>query len=535
MSNNRNNIYLPIYFSLTLIVGILLGIYMIPSLSRSTGIFSMKNDPAKKINDVIRYIEDDYVDTINRNSLTEKAITGLLHSLDPHSAYFSAADFNDANDPLMGNFQGIGVQFRVIKDSITVINVIKGGPSDLIGVKGGDRIIAINGKKSCNIKIKDEEVIKQLKGPEGSKVSVTVYRKTNKKQLVFSITRGVIPTKSIDIAYMVSPNIGYIKLSKFSATTIDEMDEAIKTLKNSGMTKLIFDLRGNGGGFLDAAVDIADEFLPDKKMIVYTEGTHRPRKSYYATPKGSLENCDLVIMIDEFTASASEIVSGAIQDNDRGTIIGRTSFGKGLVQEQVDLADGSAIRLTVARYHTPTGRCIQKSYTDGYTEYYEDFYNRLIDEDSDIIDSINLSATEKFKTPKGKIVYGGGGIMPDVYISYKTEYPQGYYRKLLKNNLINDFTFDYADKNRQTLLCYGSAGGFMKGFYVSQTLLNSFYEYAEKKGVSRDAAGEAEVSAMVSAQLKGGIGRNIFDDEAFYPVILPVDKVFEKAIRILNQ
>ncbi|MEI6852306.1 MAG: S41 family peptidase [Bacteroidota bacterium] len=535
MENKRPYIYLPIYFSLTLIVGIFLGTLLMPAFTGKGSLFSFGSKNNDKLNDVLNYIENDYVDTISRKSLTEKAINGVLQSLDPHSAYISAEEFNEANDPLMGNFDGIGVQFRVIRDSITVINTVPGGPSEALGLKGGDRIVRIDGKNVAGIKIKDAEVMKKLKGPRGTQVVVSIFRKGQKNLKDYTITRNVIPTYSVDIAFMPSPGIGYIKLSKFSASTYDEMVTAINKLKNQGMQKLIFDLRGNGGGYLDAAINLADEFLENKKLIVYTEGTHRSKKKYYATRDGIFENNELVILIDDFTASASEIVSGAIQDNDRGLIIGRRSFGKGLVQEQINLADGSAVRLTVARYHTPTGRCIQKPYTGNSEEYYMEFYQRLMEEDAGLIDSLNFSDTVKYKTPKGKVVFGGGGIMPDIYVPMKSEFISEYYRKVLNKGLINEFAFDYADKNRLSLNAYGSPKNFIAYFTITPQIFESFLAYAEAKGVKRDDEGIKLAEKTLKAQIKGGIGRNIYDDAAFYPVVLPVDVIFEKAMNVLNK
>jgi carboxyl-terminal processing protease len=535
MENKRPYIYLPIYFSLTLIVGIFLGTVLMPAFSGKSGLFSFGSKHYDKLNDVLNYIENDYVDTISRKSLTEKAINGVLQSLDPHSAYISAEEFNDANDPLMGNFDGIGVQFRVIRDSITVINPVAGGPSEAKGIMGGDRIVKIDGKNVAGIKIKDAEVMKKLKGPRGTEVTVSIFRKGLNKLKDYTITRNVIPTYSVDIAYMANPYIGYIKLSKFSASTYEEMVAAISKLEKQGMEKLILDLRGNGGGYLDAAINLADEFLDDKKLIVYTEGTHRRKKNYYAKHDGVFEKNEMVVLIDDFSASASEIVSGAIQDNDRGLIIGRRSFGKGLVQEQINLADGSAVRLTVARYHTPTGRCIQKPYNGNSEEYYLEFYQRIMEEDAGIIDSLNFSDTIKYKTPKGKIVYGGGGIMPDIYVPVKTEFISDYYRKVLNKGLINEFGFDYADKNRIALNSFGSAKNYIAHFNVTQKILDDFIAYAEVKGIKRDDEGIKLAEKTLQTQLKGAIGRNIYDDAAFYPVILPVDKIFEKAVNVLSK
>ncbi len=530
--NKRFSIYLPILFSITLILGIIAGKYFLPGSSRdqSLSIFNHYD----KFNDVINYIENEYVDTIKKKTLLDKAISGLLESLDPHSAYISANDFNDANDPLKGNFDGIGVQFRVIRDTIVVINTVPGGPSEKLGILAGDRIIKIDGKNVANIKIPDAEVMKRLKGPRGTTVNVGIYRKDDHKLINFSITRNIIPTYSVDVAYMVSSNIGYIKLSKFSASTAEEVHDAIASLKRQGMTQLVFDLRGNGGGYLDAAINIADEFLPEKKLIVYTEGAHRPKQNYYSQKGGLFETQKLVILIDEFSASASEILSGAIQDNDRGTIIGRRSFGKGLVQEQIQLQDGSAIRLTVARYHTPTGRCIQKPYTSNIDEYYAEFYNRLLDENADIVDSINFSDTVRYKTLKGKIVYGGGGIMPDIYIPFKSEFISDYYRKIINKGIIAEFAFDFADRSRKMLKGFNNAENYISKFQISDQLLNDLVLFAEKKGIPKDEEGIKMAGTNLKALLKGSIGRNIFDDPAFYPVILNDDVTFKKAIEVLN-
>jgi len=530
--NKRPYIYLPLFLALALIVGILIGTYLLPSGNKNNSLFNFSR--YDKFNDVMNYIESDYVDTINKKNLLEKAITGLLESLDPHSAYISAEDFNDANDPLKGNFDGIGVQFRVIRDSIVVINTVPGGPSEQLGILAGDRIVKIDGKNVAGIKIPDTEVMKRLKGKRGTTVSVSIFRKDEPGLLSFLITRNVIPTYSVDIAYMFNSEIGYIKLSKFSSTTADEVYNAIASLKNQGMRKLIFDLRGNGGGYLDAAISIADEFLPKGKTIVYTEGSHRARQNYYSENSGLFETQNMVILIDEFTASASEIVSGAIQDNDRGLIIGRRSFGKGLVQEQIQLNDGSAVRLTVARYHTPTGRCIQKPYTSDIYEYYSEFYNRLLDENADAADSLNFADTVRYKTPKGKIVYGGGGIMPDIYVPFKSEYISAYYRKTISKGLIYEYAFDYADKNRRQLKKYGNAKNFISSYQVSDETLNDFISFAEKKGLPKNEAEIKVAEPNLKALLKGAIGRNIYDDPAFYPVILPSDQIFQKALDVLK-
>lgn len=532
--NKRPYIYLPIFFALVLIAGIFLGTFLIPAITSKNGIFSIDLKNYDKINDVLNYIEEQYVDSTARPELETLAIDGLLKSLDPHSSYIPAEDFNEANDPLKGNFDGIGVQFRIIRDSITVISVIAGGPSEREGVLGGDRIVSIDGKNVASIKISNEETVKKLKGPSGTKVVLGLYRKQEKKMLNRTITRGNIPTSSIDFSYMATPSVAYIKISRFAGNTGDEFNQAVASLQQQGMKKIILDLRGNGGGVMDAAISIADEFLPNQKLIVYTEGYHRKKQNFFATGDGRLEQTGLVILIDEFSASASEILAGAIQDNDRGTIVGRRSFGKGLVQEQIQLPDQSAIRLTVARYHTPTGRCIQKPYTDDYEQYYMDFYKQFLT-DEEYQDSLNFVDTTRYTTAGGKVVYGGGGIMPDHYVSAKSEFTSQYYKSLLIKGTVIEFAFDYADRNRARLLAYKDATGFLKQFQVSAALLEELVIYAEKKsGIKRNVAEIRASERVIKAELKAQIGRVIYNDAAYYPEILPTDKTFLKGLELLK-
>ncbi|MGD0711703.1 MAG: S41 family peptidase [Bacteroidales bacterium] len=530
-------IYLPIFFALVFIAGVCLGIKFIPIISgnSSNKIFSFGIGKYDKLNDVLNYIHDSYVDTISRKKLTEEAISSLLDKLDPHSVYISTEEFNDANDPLLGSFEGIGVEFRIQRDSITVMNIVPGGPSEGIGVLAGDRIVKVDGKNVAGIKIKNNEVMKKLKGKKGTKVKIGIFRRGIKNLLEFNITRGVIPTYSLDIAYMLTKNIGYIKLSKFSATTHEEFVNGLQKLKAKGMTKLVLDLRDNGGGYLQAAIDVADEFLDENKLIVYTKGAHRAKTTVNATSEGNFENGQLVILINEFTASASEIVSGAIQDNDRGMIIGRRSFGKGLVQEQLKLYDGSAVRLTVARYYTPTGRCIQRSYKEGTEEYYNQFYEQLLDTASENADTVKLPDSLKFKTPKGKIVYGGGGIKPDVFVPVGKAESSRYFISIFNKGLILQFTFDYTDKNRLTIKnTYKNAQAYIKGFTIDDATFADFMAYAEKNGLKKDDKNIADLSNYIKVYLKAYIGRNIYNDEGFYPVLKETDITLQKAITILD-
>ncbi|MFZ4549895.1 MAG: S41 family peptidase, partial [Bacteroidales bacterium] len=444
MGNSRRPyIFLPIAFALVLVTGIVTGFYLFRSEFVQNHAFMGGAKTGNTLNELIRFIDNNYVDSVDVQKLNNEAITGMLLSLDPHSVYIPASDFADANDPLMGNFEGIGVQFKIERDTVMVVNTIPGGPSEKVGLLAGDRIVKVDGKNIAGIKIVNEKVMKLLKGPKDTKVKVGIYRKGLKKINDFTITRGVIPTWSIDVSYAVNKEVGYIKLSKFSATTGDELRDALVDLKEKGIKKLILDLRGNSGGYLNEAISVSDEFLPDNKLIVYTQGLHRPKQIAKSTSDGVWDKLAVVVLIDEGSASASEIVSGAIQDNDRGTIIGRRSFGKGLVQEQVGLSDGSALRLTVARYYTPTGRSIQKPYTKGAEEYYMEYYHRMTDGELEFSDSIKLNDSLKFKTPGGKTVYGGGGIMPDIFVPVDRNPNLKFYNESVNKGILYQFAFDY--------------------------------------------------------------------------------------------
>jgi carboxyl-terminal processing protease len=530
MDKSKLKIYLPLIYAAILLAGVLLGL----ELGRvGNGNFLFRRQYQDRINEVINYVRRNYVDTISRNQLEEKAITGMLQSLDPHSVYISPSEFHDANDPLIGGFEGIGVQFRIDRDSITVINPVSGGPSEKLGIKAGDRIVKIDGKNVASVRITNAEVLRKLKGKKGTKVNVSIFRKGVKGLLDYTITRDVIPLYSLDVAYMVEPYIGYIRLNDFSTTTHDELTKALKDLNSKGMKKLILDLRGNGGGRLQAAIDVADEFLPDGKLIVYTKGAHHAQETAYATAGGLFETGELVVLIDEWSASASEIVAGAIQDNDRGTIIGRRSFGKGLVQEELDFKDGSAVRVTVARYYTPTGRCIQKSYKNGAEDYYNDYYHRILSGEMENPDSIHFADSLKFKTPGGKTVYGGGGIMPDIYVPVGKDTTYKYFNLLANKGLIYQYAFDYTDKNRKTLN-YRSFDEFNKKFVITGPMYSDFINYTLKNGIKREGKDLAASDARIKVLIKAYIGRNILDNPGFYPLLNSIDETFLKAVSTLK-
>jgi carboxyl-terminal processing protease len=531
----RYIVYFPILLAFTLIAGIYLGSRLIRvSLVNQRPISILQPTRYHKVNDVIQYILQDYVDPVERNLLEKEAIAGMLQNLDPHSQFISAEEFADVNDPLLGAFEGIGIQFRMERDSCTVIQTIVGGPSERAGLLAGDRIVRVDDSLVAGVNMSDKDMVRMLKGEKGSKVKVSVYRRGVAGLIDMIIIRDVIPTYSIDIAYMVNDSVGYIKLSKFSATTHHELLTALKKLKELGMQKLLFDLRGNSGGYLQTAIKVADEFLEQRQLIVYTEGHNRPRQVAYSTGKGTFKNKPLMILIDEASASASEIIAGSIQDNDRGLVAGRRSFGKGLVQEQLNLQDGSAIRLTVARYFTPTGRSIQKPYDNGAEDYYHDYYNRIVSGELDDPESVEFDDSLKFVTPGGRVVYGGGGIMPDIYVTIERDETLKYYNKVANQGLIYQFAFDYTDALRTNLGRFSRVDEFIDDFKISDAVFNDFVSFAENQGVKSDRINILQSKERIRHILKAFIARNIFDDEGFYPIYLQTDKTFLEAKKVLN-
>ena len=489
---------------------------------------------ASKFDEVMYYINNMYVDTVKADDLEEEAIVAMMEELDPHSQYISLEEFNTVNDPLLGSFEGVGVQFRIVEDTIAIVNVIKGGPSEKVGILAGDRFVYVDDSLVAGIKIKNEGVMRLLKGPKGTKVKVKVFRRGVDDLLEYTITRDVIPTYSVDVAYMLDDEIGYIKLSKFSATTYKEFVNAAKKLKKEGMTKLVFDLRDNAGGYLHEAVDIADEFLPKGSLVVFTEGRLKPRFTYFARKHGLLENMPVAVLIDGGSASASEIVAGALQDNDCGTIVGRRSFGKGLVQEQIMLSDGSAIRVTVARYYTPTGRCIQKPFTGDREDYLFESYDRYENGELFSADSVHFADSLKYYTPKGKVVYGGGGIMPDVYVPLVNDSTQYYFNQIVNLGFLYQYAFDYCDSHRQELKKYKTVADFDRSFHVTDAMFNELVKRAEAKGVKGNEQEKRVARKETDILLKAYIARDLFGEEGFYPIYRPMDDELQKALEVLK-
>ncbi|MBK6730855.1 MAG: S41 family peptidase [Bacteroidetes bacterium] len=480
-------------------------------------------------------LESKYMDDINSGKLVDDAINEVLTQLDPHSVYFSEDELKQANEPLEGNFEGVGIQFNILKDTINVVNTISGGPSEKVGILSGDKIVVIDGENVAGTGINNKGVMDRLRGKKGTVVDVEISRRGSKKNLEFKITRDIIPLYSIDASYMISPEIGYIRLSKFSATTTEEFKQAITELKAEGMKNLIFDLRGNGGGYLNAAIDISDEFLPSGKLIVYTEGRAYPRQDAVATSVGSMETGKVVVLIDEGSASASEIVSGALQDWDRALVIGRRSFGKGLVQRPFNLTDGSAIRLTVSRYYTPSGRSIQKPYDEGLDVYAEELGHRLSDGELTADSLIAFPDSLKYFTSGDRIVYGGGGIMPDIYIALDTSWATDYYAQVVGKGIVNQFALEYINDNRNEFkTMYPTPFDFNSKFEVNKEVWDKFFKYAEGEEVPYDEEQYKTCEMKLTQILKASLARDLYDFEAFWIVYNSYDDAYKKAIESLN-
>ncbi|NOZ48300.1 MAG: S41 family peptidase [Chlorobi bacterium] len=494
------------------------------------------NEQAFKFTRVLSLINTFYVDTVNQESLVEEAITAMLKDLDPHSVYIPEKELKEMNEPLEGAFEGIGIQFNILNDTLYVVSPISGGPSEKLGILAGDRIVKIDSENVAGVGLKNSDVLKKLRGKKGTKVTVYILRRNVKELLEFEITRDKIPIYSLDASYMVDDKTGYIKLNRFSATTINEFEKAMDKLQKQGMQNLILDLTYNGGGLLKAAIELADEFLKSGKMIVFTEGINSRRQENHSTDYGKFENGKLVVMIDEGSASASEIVSGAIQDWDRGLIVGRRSFGKGLVQRPFRLPDGSAIRLTIARYYTPTGRLIQKPYDHGSKAYRNDLINRYNNGELMHEDSIHFPDSLKFNTLNSKrVVYGGGGIMPDYFIPMDTSYNSAYYRDLIRKGIFNRFALNYVDENRKHLeKKYPDFKTFKEKFPVDDAMMEKLYSFAEEQKLKRNEKDIEISSDNMSIQLKALIARTLWNSNEYFEIINQLDPIFKKAYEAIE-
>lgn len=489
-----------------------------------------------KFGRLLRLVDGYYADSTNIDELTEKAIVHLLSELDPHSVYISKEEVEEMNQPLVGNFEGVGISFNILKDTLLVLTTISGGPSEKVGLRAGDRIVEVDDKNIAGIGLKNSDVFDLLRGDKGTKVEIKVLRRRTPELLDFTIIRDKIPIYSLDASYMINESTGLIKLNRFSATTTEEFVDAMKDLKKQNIENLILDLRGNGGGYLNTANEISEQFLKSNDLIVYTSGLNEPKREYRVSAGGVFQQGNLVVLVDEFSASASEIVAGAIQDWDRGIVIGRRSFGKGLVQKPFYLTDGSMVRLTTAHYYTPSGRCIQKPYNNGVKEYQNDVMNRLSNGEMFNADSINFSDSLKYKTlVNGRNVYGGGGIMPDIFVPMDTSRLYSYANRLRRNMVILNFAIDYGDKNRTIIKTkYPSFDLFDKEFELTEEDINEIVAAGEEIEIEKDQEGLDFSKADLKKEIKAYLARDIYSRSDFYKVYYKDDDAILEALKVFE-
>ena len=530
MQEKNSRVWQPFIYSAVLAIGILGGYFL---QNNHTGGFKLSGND--KLDQVISRISSDYVDTINSEELTETAIVEMLHQLDPHSSYIPADELKSVNEQLEGNFEGIGVEFNLLDDTIFIASVLPDGPSEKAGLQPGDRIITVDGETVAGIKIDNGGVAKRLKGEKGTKVKVGIKRMGEKGLIDFTITRGQIPLYSVEATYMLNPTTGYIKLVSFSRDTYQELMDGINQLKASGMKSLILDLRGNPGGYLHAATGVASEFLGKNKLMVYTEGRKAGKREYKTDSKGGFMDGKLVVLIDEGSASASEIVSGAVQDWDRGVIVGRRSYGKGLVQESYGLNDGSALRLTIARYYTPTGRCIQKPYDDGYDSYESDILDRFNAGEFDSQDSLKTNKELEYTTPKGRKVYGGGGIYPDIFVPIDSALHSGLLTNIYRYGFISRVAYKYGSANRETLLKkYKNIDAFVAGFNFNSLLEQQIKELLNKSEIAFTNEQLVKLMPTIKRQANAYVARQLYGRQAYQQALNTGDNTVDAALNALN-
>ena len=530
--NRRLAAWLPVIIAISIVIGIFIGNKYYP-LTRCGGYGVLSG--GNKINAILSVIDEQYVDTVDVNELVEKAIPKIFNELDPHSVYIPAEDVMAANEDLEGSFSGIGISFNMQTDTILVISVISKGPAEKAGVLPFDRIITINDSVFSGKNMSQEKIVSTLRGEKYSKVKLGVKRGGEAELLYFDVTRDDVPLNSVDVSYEVGKGIGYIKVSKFGRTTYNEFITAIAKLKASGCNAFIIDLRGNTGGYMDAAINIVNEFMSEGQLIVYTEGKAFPRRDVYTNGTGTCKDAPIVVLTDEFSASASEIFSGAIQDNDRGLIVGRRTYGKGLVQSPVRLSDGSEFRLTIARYYTPSGRCIQKDYIPGESaDYDQDLYNRFIHGEFDSADSIKNTHTEQYHTSIGRTVYGGGGIMPDIFIPRDTIGITTYYTNVVNKGVLTLYALEYSDQNREKLSSFATYQDLYE-YLQSQPLLCDFTNFAVTKGIKKRPALINISGGLIEKLLHAYIVRNFFDEDGFYPIFQKDDPTLLRAVKIIEE
>jgi carboxyl-terminal processing protease len=530
MSEQQNSKF-QIRLPLVLCIGLALGVFVGAGFNTRKPSDDIGKD-VQKFRDVLTQIQTEYVDTVNTNKLVDDAIHHMLNKLDPHSAYIPVSDRIAANEDLRGNFDGIGVEFNIFHDTIVVVSALSGGPSEALGIQSGDKIIKVDDKNLAGVGVTSTDVMKALKGPKGTEVKVTVLRRD--EEIDYSIIRDKIPQYSVDVAYMVDDEIGYIKVNRFAATTFDEFHQALSKLKEKGMTKLVVDLQSNPGGYMNIAIDMADDFLAGGKKIVFTHGKEKKYDSQaLSTSKGDFEAGDLIILINEGSASASEILAGALQDNDRALIVGRRSFGKGLVQSPFDLSDGSELRLTISRYYTPTGRSIQKPYEDG-DEYSRDILSRYNHGEFFHADSIRFNDTLKYTTPKGRTVYGGGGIMPDYFVPLDTTLTSHYLNELYTSTSIQEYTFGYGEQHKQELLDKGF-DHFLEKFVVTDKMLADLVQTGERNKVKADRRELAKKEKLFKVHIKAQIARKLWNNDGFFPVMNQTNEILQQALKLFDR
>lgn len=536
--NSKRTVLFPLILAAGVVAGAVFGLYMgrNSSAAQLRGMLQRIHMPDNKLTQTLSFIENLYVDSVSMDSLSEHVIPLLVKELDPHSVYIPADEMAELNEPLEGEFDGIGVVFNMATDTVIVLNVIPHGPSDKAGVKAGDRIIEIDDSLVAGQKIPQNRIVKRLRGPRGTKVKLGLQRQHIGGLVDVEVVRDVIPIKSIEASFRIADGIGYVKLGQFARTSIVELHRALAELRAEGVTKLIFDLRGNAGGYLDQAIAIANEFLHEGQLIVYTEDRNHEQMREYANGSGSAQDMEVAVLIDEGSASSSEILAGALQDNDRGTIIGRRSFGKGLVQRQIPYSDGSALRLTIARYYTPTGRSIQKPYTIGDEESYAaDIAHRYENNEFFSADSIRFADSLRHVTPGGKVVYGGGGIMPDIFVPADTTDVTRYFLEVVGRNILYRYTIEYADRHREALNSVRTLPELKRLLDSDRTLVDDFVRYAARQGVAPRRAEIARSRRLIEAQLRAYIGRNtMLEDNGFYANIYPIDDAILRAIEALE-
>jgi carboxyl-terminal processing protease len=526
--STRQPIWLPLAIALAVVVGIFIG-------SRFT-----VNKPVaendRKLNAILNLIAQDYVDTTNLKDLIEMSIPEILSNLDPHTSYFSAEDLKAATDDLNGSFSGIGISFVLVNDTIGVVEVIPGGPSEKVGLMAGDKIVMIDDSIATGPKITNGDVMKRLRGDKGTKVKLGIKRQNTSKTLTFTVTRGDIPVNTVDAYYMIDKNTGYIKINQFGRHTYDEFITAMASLQEDGAKRYMIDLRGNGGGFMEMAVLMANEFLPEGQLIVFTKGRYkRDDGEVWSDGNGSFQDAEVTVLIDEFSASASEIFAGAMQDNDRGLIVGCRSFGKGLVQKEFVLPDSSAIRLTTARYYTPSGRCIQKDYKEGVLDYEKELIDRYAHGELYSRDSMKIDKSQVFTTLNGRTVYGGGGIVPDIFVARDTAGISSYYIEVANAGLLQRYAFNYCNNNRSSLSKMDDYMQFLRMAPSDDVLIKDFADFAAANGVTPRWYYINQSQEVITNNLKALIARDIFGSQAFYPILNRNDKTVQAALKAMNK